>query len=71
MCKETKIDLYIYFIKLYKKNIRFIKSRIAIQNKDGYDKFEGGLFPQIQYTQFDVDIQMTKLNNVKTKLEEI
>jgi len=68
---EERVAIAVKFIKLYKKNIRFIKSRIEIQNKEGYNPYYYGSLKERQYNQFDIDLQLTKLNNVKQKLEEL
>ena len=68
---EERVSIVIKFIKLYKNNIRFIKSRIELQNKEGYNPFNSNGIKERQYTQFDVELQLTKLNNVKKQLEEL
>lgn len=68
---ESKVSKAIRFIKLYKKNIRFIKKRIEIQKQPNYDKFRGGDIAEHQYYQIHIDVQEEKLNEVKQILEKL
>lgn len=77
---EYKITIAIKFIKRYKKNIRFIKQRMAIQKEKGYSPWRrtsssGHVYhefhAEIQYFDYDLEEMERKLNIVKLKLENL
>jgi len=79
--KETKrIDAAIRLIKQWKKNIKFMEGRIAIQNKDNYKdwtqpKVNGYVRRDYVYSKkyYDVDIELEqiKIDKAKQILETI
>ena len=63
--QENRIKIAIKFIKRYKKNIRFMRGRIKLQDANPTVRYSR------MYYQFDIDLMTNKLNQVKKVLEEL
>lgn len=65
--REKRIAQAIKFIKRYKKNVRFLRMRLKLQKEPGYNPWKKPL-KERQYKQFDVDVEMAKLERAKAIL---